>query len=142
VALWHRISGSILRLFNDTVTIYNKITEVDPVTNEETTRWKRTVVQGVQWSDSYEKENNSGKISVARYSKITFPAGSYEGLILDPANEEDAIVYGNVTDAVTDTKGSRISDLLSKYTASGLIKSVNRNDNRTFLRNIKAVIAK
>lgn len=125
---------SILR-FDDVITIYNKI-----VNDDETVEWKRTVVNGVQWSDDFEKENMSGKISIAKYVKITFPIGTYEGLTLNPSNEEDAIVYGEVTDEVTEIKGHRISDLLNKYAKSGRIKTVNDNSNRRFLPNIKVVI--
>ena len=44
-----------MALFTDTVTIYNKISD---------TEWKRTVVEGVQWSDKSEKINNNGKVSI------------------------------------------------------------------------------
>ena len=67
-------------LFTDTVTIYNKIYDSE---------WKRTVVKGVQWSDKTEKKNENGKISIARYASVTFPNGTYEGLTLNSANEED-----------------------------------------------------
>lgn len=119
-------------MFTDTVTIYNKISD-----NE----WKRTVVEGVQWSDKIEKKNNNGKISVALYTSITFPEGTYEGLTLDPANEEDCIVCGSVNDLVNDMKGSRISDLMAKYPKSGLIQSVKDNANRNLLKNIKVVVS-
>ena len=46
-----------MALFTDTVTIYNKISD---------TEWKRTVVDGVQWADKYDKQNADGKIIVAR----------------------------------------------------------------------------
>lgn len=127
----YRFSWSILR-FNDTITIYNKI-------DDDT--WNKTTVEGVQWTDKYEKQNDSGKLNVARYASITFPEGTYEGLVLNPSNEEDAIVYGNIEDDVTNEKGHRISDLLHKYQKSGLIQSVNDNSNRTHLKNIKVVVA-
>lgn len=95
----------------------------------------------MQWSDKTEKKNEAGKISVAIYASLTFPAGTFEGVPLDAANEEDAIVYGEVADEVTDQKGHRISDLLQKYTKSGRIQSVNDNSNREHLPNIKVVIA-
>lgn len=118
-------------MFSDTITIYNKISD---------TEWRRTVVKGVQWADKSEKQISAGVISVAPYVAITFPQGTYEGLILAAFNEEDAIVYGEVADEVNNIKGSRISDLMRKYTRSGLIQSVNDNSNRTFLKNIKVVI--
>ena len=129
----YRIGRCVLMaLFTDTVTIYNKISD---------TEWKRTVVDGVQWSDKTEKQNNNGKISVARYVSVTFPEGTYENLSLNSSNEEDCIIFGEVNDDVADLKGKRISDLIKKYPKSGLIKSVNDNSNRDTLKNIKVVVA-
>lgn len=105
----------------------------------ETDIWERTVVLGVMWSDRTEKQNANGQISIARYVNITFPEGTYEGLSLT-ANEDDAIVYGEVDDEVTAQRGHRLSDLLAKYPKSGRIKSVNDNSNREHLKNIKVVI--
>lgn len=121
-----------MALFTDTVTIYNKISDSE---------WKRTVVEGVQWSDKTDKKNENGKISVARYASITFPQGTYDVLVLDSSNEEDCIVFGAVEDVVEDVKGKRISDLMKKYPKSGIIQSVNDNSNRDFLKNIKVVVA-
>lgn len=121
-----------MALFTDTVTIYNKISD---------TEWKRTVVVGVQWSDKTEKQNDNGKISIARYASITFPEGTYDGLVLNSSNEEDCIVFGAVDDVVENVKGKRISDLMKKYPKSGIIQSVNDNSNRDFCKNIKVVVA-
>lgn len=121
-----------MAVFTDTVTVYNKISD---------TEWNRIVVEGVQWTDKTEKQNNNGKISVARYASVTFPEGTYEGLVLDAINEDDCIVYGAVEDVVEDVKGKRISDLQRKYPKSGLIQSVNDNSNRDFCKNIKVVVA-
>lgn len=121
-----------MALFTDTVTIYNKISD---------NKWKRTVVEGVQWADKADKKNSDGVISVARYASITFPDGTFDGLTLNPYNEEDFIVYGAVDDVVDNTRGARISDLRKKYPKSGVIQSVNDNSNRDFLKNIKVVVA-
>ena len=121
-----------MALFTDTVTIYNKISDSE---------WTRTIVEGVQWTDKTERQNNNGKISVARYASVTFPEGTYDGLTLDSSKEEDCIVFGEVDDIVVDVKGSRISDLMKKYPKSGLVKSVNDNSNRDMLPNIKVVVA-
>ncbi len=121
-----------MAVFTDTVTIYNK------VSNSE---WKRTVVDGVQWSDKTEKKNENGKISIARYASVTFPEGTYERLALNPSNEEDCIMYGAVEDVIEDAKGKRISDLMKKYPKSGIIQAVNDNSNRDFCKNIKVVVA-
>ena len=121
-------------LFTDTVTIYNKIEA------EGQTSWSRKVVHGVQWSDKTSKVNVGGQISVARYINVTFPEGKYEDLILDAANEEDAIFRGEITDEVTGARGNRISDLLEKYPCSGRIVAVNDNSLRDRLKNIKVVL--
>ena len=121
-------------LFTDTVTIYNKIG------NGELRSWVSTIVHGVQWSDKSIKENNQGKVSIARYVTVTFPEGTYESLSLNAASEEDAIFYGEVSDTVTGERGNRISDLLERYPRSGRIKSVNDNSNRTMLKNIKVTL--
>lgn len=122
-------------LFNDTVTIFNKRM------NGETAVWDKTVVNGVQWSDHDEKNENAGRISVGHYANITFPEGTYDGLILNAANEEDAIFYGEIDAVIEDIKGHRITDIMKQYPKSGRIKSVNDNSNRDFLKNIKVVIA-
>lgn len=121
-----------MAIFTDTVTIYNQISD---------TEWKRTVVEGVQWSDKTDKQNVNGKISIARYASITFPKGTYAGLILDASRENDCIIYGVVEDTVEDVKGKRISDLMKKYPRSGTIQSVNDNSNREYLKNMKVVVA-
>ena len=119
-------------LFNDTITIYSKISDSE---------WERTVVEGVQWSEKAEKQNLNGVISVVRYVQITFLSGTYEGLNLQAAREEDCIVYGAVEYEVTGQKGNRISNLLEKYPKSGRIQSVNDNSNRNHLKHIKVVVA-
>lgn len=122
-------------LFNDTVTIFNKRMD------KETAVWDKTVVNGVQWSDHDEKNENAGRISVGHYANITFPEGTYDGLILNAANEEDAIFYGEIDAVIEDIKGHRITDIMKQYPKSGRIKSVNDNSNRDFLKNVKVVIA-
>ena len=122
-------------LFNDTVTIVNKRM------NGETAVWDKTVVNGVQWSDHDEKNENAGRVSVGHYANITFPEGTYDGLILNAANEEDAIFYGKIDAVIEDIKGHRITDIMKQYPKSGRIKSVNDNSNRDLLKNIKVVIA-
>lgn len=130
VAVRNGIDRSIL-MFDDTITIYNKISD---------TEWKRTVVDGVQWADKTERKNEGGKISIAKYISITFPEGTYEGLLLDSLNREDCILFGEITEEITGEKGRRVSDLLQKYPKSGRIISVNDNTNRGLLKNIKVVL--
>ena len=62
-------------------------------------------------------------------------------MTLSAENEEDAIVYGDVSDVVNTITGSTLKGLLKKYEKSGRIKSVNDNSNRDFLPNIKVVLA-
>ncbi len=120
-----------MALFTDAVTIYNQVSDSE---------WKRTVVDGVQWSEKTDKQNSDGVLSIVQYASITFPKGTYEDLILDASRENDCIVYGVVEDIVTSEKGSRVSDLKEKYPKSGRIKSVNDNSNRRRLPNMKVVV--
>ncbi len=120
-----------MAMFTDTVTIYNKISD---------TEWSKTVVEGVQWTDKMERKNENGRLSVIRYVLVTFPEGTYDGILLDASRQEDCIVYGKVEDIVNDIAGSRLTDLMKKYPKSGLVKSVNDNSNRNFLKNIKVVV--
>ena len=124
-----------MAVFTDTVTIYHK-TAVNSVD-----AWVRTVVHGVQWSDKTDKRAENGKISIAKYTQITFPQGTYDGITLDASNEEDAIFFGEITDVISDERGHRLSDLLKEYPRSGRIQSVNDNTDRDYLPNIKVVVA-
>lgn len=123
------------------MTIFNKHSEFDSY-GQELSTWDKTVVKGVQWSDNDQKNENAGRISVGHYVNITFPEGTYDGLTLNAANEEDAIFYGEIDAVIEDKKGHRVSDLISQYPKSGRIKSVNDNSNRDLLKNIKVVIAR
>lgn len=123
MAIWYRIGRCVLR-FTDTVTVINKTED----------GWTKTVVDGVQWAEKEEKLNNQGKISIATYVSITFPEGTYEQLLLDPNNEEDAICLGVVDEDIT-----KISTLLRTH-KGGRIKAVNDNSNRTMLKNVKVVV--
>ena len=120
-----------MAVFTDTVTIYNKISD---------TEWKRTVRKGVHWAEAYNKVNDNGKLSVVRQITVTFPNGTFQGLLLEAGRNEDCIVYGDVRDVVNGSKGSRISDLLKKYSRSGIIQTVNDNSGRDFLPNVKVVL--
>lgn len=118
-------------LFTDTITFYHKKND----------QWERTVISGVQWSDKTSKTNVEGVISVARYAVVTFPEGTYEGLDLSAANEEDAILLGEITDTVTGERGHRISNLLEQHQKSGRIRDVNDNSTRDRLKNVKVILA-
>lgn len=120
-----------MAIFTDIVTLYNKISDSE---------WKSTTVENVQWTDKVERSNVDGVISIVQYASVTFPEGTFEGLTLNSANEEDCIVFGVVDDIVNNVRGNRISDLLKKYPKSGRIKAVNDNSNRSFLPNIKVVV--
>ena len=124
-----------MAVFTDIVTIYHKQTV------DEVDLWLRTVVSGVQWSDKTDKRAENGKISIAKYTQITFPQGTHDGIVFDASNEEDAIFFGEITDVISDERGHRLSDLLKAYPRSGRIRSVNDNSNRDFLPNIKVVVA-
>lgn len=120
-----------MAMFTDTVTLYHKLGSGD---------YEVTVIDGVQWSDRTEKKNEGGKLSIVKYAQITFPEGTYEKVSLDAACSEDCIVYGKVNECVSDAKGCRISDLMKRHPKSGLIKAVNDNSRRDFLKNVKVVV--
>ena len=118
-------------LFNDTVTIYQK--QKDGTT-------KRTVVQGVQWSDVTDKSMMTGRLTLSKSANITFPEEVLDQVDFSTYTEEDAIFFGELTDEVTTVRGSRLSDLLQAHPKSGIIRSVNDNSNRDLLKNIKVVV--
>ena len=120
----------LMALFTDSITIYNKTTS----------SWSRTVVDGVQWSDKADRINNNGRVKVDPYATITFPQGTYEGIRLDPRQDEDAILYGVVPD-MPNTTSFRLSDVI-KCNKGGIIQSVNDNSNRDYLKNIKVTVGK
>lgn len=120
-----------MAVFTDTITIFNKVSDEE---------WTSTVVEGVQWSDRTEKTVNDRVITIANYTQITFPEGTFEGILLDSRREEDVIVKGVCKRIVNGQRGNRITDLMREYPHSGRIKSVNDNSGRDFLPNIKVVI--
>lgn len=117
-----------MALFTDTVTVYNRISD---------TEWRRTIVEGVQWTDKIEKKNTDGVLTVVQYVSVTFPEGTYENLEI---NASDAIILGEITDEVGENRGERIGDLLKKYPDSGTVRSVKNNSRRTYLKNVKVVL--
>lgn len=117
-----------MALFTDTVTVYNRISD---------TEWRRTVVEGVQWTDKVEKKNTDGVLSIIQYASVTFPEGTYENLEF---NISDAIILGEIADEVGENRGERIGDILKKYPDSGTIRSAKVNSRRTYLKNVKVVL--
>jgi len=116
-------------LGTDTVTLYKK--RSDGV-------FDRYVVPGVQWSDVTDVVNMGGRVTYTKSVVITFFEGTYEGLDLTRFSEEDVVFRGVVEDVLAD---GRVSRLLKEHPVSGLIKSVNDNSNRRYLKNIKVVLA-
>ena len=119
-----------MAVFTDTVTVYQK----------QATGYKRTVVNGCQWSEKIEKKLEGGKLQTVKTTTITF----IEPFLLDLSTtlftEEDGIFCGNVAETPTNDKGSRLSDMIKRYPKSGIIRAVNDNSNRDYLKNIKVVI--
>lgn len=89
-----------MSIFTDTVTIYHR----------EGNGWTRLVVEGVQWSDRYEKVVEAGRLSFVRFAIITFPGQTFSKDMLDL--DEDAIFLGELTEECIDERGMRVSDLL------------------------------
>jgi len=116
--------------FNDTVTIYQK----------RSGSYRRTVVDGVQWSDTTDKTLATGRLTTAKSATVTFPEAVLNLVDFSTSTEEDAIFLGELDDEITTEKGHRLSDLLVAHPKSGIIRSVNDNSNRDLLKNIKVVV--
>ena len=119
-----------MALFTDKVTIFKK----------SGTTWTRTVVNGVQWSDVTDKSMLTGRLTLSKSANITFPEAVLGQIDLSTFCEEDAIFYGEITGTPTTASGNRLSDFLKAHPKSGIIRSVNDNSNRDFLKNIKVVV--
>lgn len=117
-----------MAVFTDTVTVFQK----------QASGYKRTVINGCQWSEKIEKKLEGGKLQTVKTTTVTF----IEPFLLDLSTftEEDGIFCGNVAETPTNNKGSRLSDMIKRYSKSGIIRAVNDNSNRDHLKNIKAVI--
>lgn len=119
-----------MALFTDTVTLYQKQENV----------WKRTVVDGVQWSDVTDKSLATGRLNTSKSACITFPEEILDQIDLTAFTEEDAVFFGELLEEITAEKGHRLSDLLAAHQKGGIIRSVNDNSSRDFLKNIKVVV--
>lgn len=135
-------------IFTDTVTIYNNYKESG------TDCWKRTVINGVQWSDQVAKTVTSdGKLSIAKSVNLTIPYGAPDETYVGPkewaamddktghwtlgTKNLDVIVRGEID---TEISGSTtISTLLSTYDDAATIQTVNDNTNRDRLKTWKVV---
>lgn len=117
-----------MAIFTDTVTVYQK----------HGADYKRTVVEGCQWSEKIEKKLEGGKLQTVKTTTVTFVEPF--PLDLSTFTEEDAILYGNVDDTPVNDKGGRLSDMIKYYHKGGIIRAVNDNSNRDHLKNIKVVI--
>lgn len=117
-----------MAVFTDTVTVYQK----------QAAGYKRTVVDGCQWADKIEKKLEGGKLQTVKTTTVTFIEPF--SLDLSTFTEEDGIFFGNVAEAPTNNKGSRLSDMIKRHPKSGIIRAVNDNSNKDHLKNIKVVI--
>lgn len=118
-----------MALFTDTVTVYQK----------KENGYVRTVIHGVQWSDVIDKNLQTGKLEVVKSANITFPEAVLGQIDLSQYGSEDAIFLGEVSGLPDDTGGSRMSDFL-KANKGGIVRVVNDNTNRDFLKNLKVVV--
>ena len=119
-----------MAVFTDVVTIYQKRAGA----------WSRTVVQGVQWSETIQKSLATGRLTTSKSTTVTFPEEVLDQIDFSTFTEEDAIFLGELSDEVTTVKGSRLSDLLAAHPQGGIIRSVNDNSTRDLLKNIKVVV--
>lgn len=115
-------------LGTDTVTLFKK---------QPDDSFARFVIPGVQWSEKSEVINTNGRSTVTKYVEVTFFEGTYEGLDLNSFTEEDVIFFGEIAESATD---GRISALVSAFSRCGVVKSVNDNSNRRYLKNVKVVL--
>ena len=116
--------------FTDKITIYQK----------RSGSYSRTVVDGVQWSDTTDKTLATGRLTTAKSATVTFPEAVLNMVDFSTSTEEDAIFLGELDDEITTEKGHRLSDLLVAHPKGGIIRSVNDNSNRDLLKNIKVVV--
>lgn len=116
--------------FTDKITIYQK----------RSGSYSRTVVDGVQWSDTTDKTLATGRLTTAKSATVTFPEAVLNLVDFSAFTEEDAIFLGELDDEIATEKGHRLSDLLAAHPKSGIIRSVNDNSNRDLLKNIKVVV--
>ena len=117
-----------MAVFTDTVTVFQK----------QVTGYKRTVVNGCQWSEKIEKKLEGGKLQTVKTTTVTFIEPF--SLDLSTFTEEDAILLGNIDDTPINDKGGRLSDMIKRHPKSGIIRAVNDNSKRDHLKNIKVVI--
>lgn len=118
-----------MALFTDTVTVFQK---------QRDGSYRKTIVNGCQWSEKYEKTLQTGKLEMVKYVSITFVPPHL--VDLETFCDEDAIFYGAIAATPTDTKRERLSDLMKRYPRSGIIRAVNNNLNRDMLKNLKVVL--
>lgn len=135
-------------MFNDTVTFYNY--------GDDNESWKRTVIEGCQWSSETVKTvSTDGKLVVSKVVNITIPVDTAlmpekymdyrlynaqtvtEGFFtINPATNMDVAVLGECE-----------ADITAEYTLSQLVRehiaatvsSVTDNTGRPRLKNIKVV---
>lgn len=139
-------------LFTDKATIYNHYVDngVD--------KWKRSVVEGVQWSHNKIETNVSGGtqtqsrvesitfdftriyknnpmyVNPIEFANLTDKSGYWT---LDSNNKLDVIVYGECTSEIS--ASYKLANLIKDNQYVGTISAVSDDRNRTFLKIIKAV---
>ena len=135
-----------MALFTDTITLYNHLPD---------NTWQRTVMSGVQYSESVERiKTSDGKITRSAVVNVTIPEtvecdrkyvscrefkrmeDVSESWTLDPADNLDIIILGEVEQEVT--ANYRLKNLKADYDCVTVV-SVSDGRNRDLLKNIKVV---
>lgn len=117
-------------LFIDTVTVYNRCGDT----------WRRTVLEGVQWTEKHEQSmDDDGALQMTEYATITIPfrpgyvpAKQYQGRgFTFGLSNQDFIIYGDVPELITGSKS--LADLRKKYDVL-TISAVADNTKRAYLK--------
>ena len=116
--------------FNDTVTLYHRISEQD-ANGRTVVRYVRSVVENVFFS-ALDGLKISGEQLVSDNQYLArLPLGTVVG-------ELDLVVLGAVSDTVADSAGSRITDIATRYKPNCFfIKHIKTNDKIPFAKHIK-----
>lgn len=141
-----------MSIFTDTITIYNYHKD-----SNNSDAWNKTVLSGVQVSQSSDKTKSSdGIVNITDTINITIPFNllsnyidyvSYSKLpynkaikhfTLNHINNLDVIVNGNIDKQINSSY--KITSLKNDYAECGTISGVRDNTTRSRLKNIKVVL--
>ncbi len=97
--------------FKDTITIYHQHRYLDEENKRNVTEWIRTVHKNCYFGTHSAESLNGNVLSLANSYIARIP---YNGAHFNIA-AGDIVIKGEVMDIISDTQGSRTSDLLNKH---------------------------